>query len=140
MLVADEADSKRFSITELAELGGVTRRTVRYYVQRELLPKPLGTGRGRHYSQAHLAALLRVVELQRAGVPLARIPDRLRAGGAEQVSRPSKPTPESSQAVWTRFVIAEGVEVHLQGANALDSARLARLSQAVLDVLEQDGE
>ena len=32
-----------YSIVELAELGGVSRRTVRYYVQESLLPS-LGVG------------------------------------------------------------------------------------------------
>jgi len=34
--------TKRFSVGELAELGGVSRRTVRYYVQEGLIPAPLG--------------------------------------------------------------------------------------------------
>jgi len=40
--MADE----RYSVGELADLGGVSRRTVRYYVQEGLLPTPLGVGRG----------------------------------------------------------------------------------------------
>jgi DNA-binding transcriptional MerR regulator len=40
-------DTARYGIDELAELGGVSRRTVRYYVQEQLLPPPLGVGAGR---------------------------------------------------------------------------------------------
>ena len=47
----------RYGIQELADLGGVTRRTVRYYVRLGLLPPPLGTGRGKHYSQEHVDEL-----------------------------------------------------------------------------------
>ena len=61
------AESTRYAIGDLADLGGVSRRTVRYYVQEGLLPQPLGLGRGNHYGEQHLAQLLRVKRLQEAG-------------------------------------------------------------------------
>src|SRR5437660_10607797 len=70
-------DERCYGIAELAERGGVTRRTVRYYVQRGLLPTPLGTGRGPHYTSAHLERLIHIRKLQEAGVPLAEITARL---------------------------------------------------------------
>ena len=33
-----------YAIGELADLGGISRRTVRYYVQEGLLPPPRGLG------------------------------------------------------------------------------------------------
>ena len=63
----------RHGIAELAELGGVTRRTVRYYVQEGLLPAPLGVGRGRHYGADHLERLLQVRHLQEQGRTLEEI-------------------------------------------------------------------
>ena len=57
----------RHAIGELADLGGVSRRTVRYYVQEGLLPAPLGVGRGRHYGAEHLEQLLKVKALQEQG-------------------------------------------------------------------------
>ena len=50
----------RYAIGELATLGGVSRRTVRYYVQEGLISAPLGLGRGNHYTPDHLEQLLRV--------------------------------------------------------------------------------
>jgi DNA-binding transcriptional MerR regulator len=79
----DNRDERCYGIKELAELGGVTRRTVRYYVQRGLLPTPLGTGRGPHYTSAHLERLIHIRTLQEAGVPLAEIAARL--NGAPQM-------------------------------------------------------
>ncbi|MBA2355458.1 MAG: MerR family DNA-binding transcriptional regulator, partial [Acidobacteria bacterium] len=38
-----------YAIGDLAALGGVSRRTVRYYVQGGLIPPPEGLGRGNHY-------------------------------------------------------------------------------------------
>ena len=66
-------DDQRYAIGDLASLGGVSRRTVRYYVQEDLLPPPFGVGRGNHYGQEHLDQLLRVKALQEAGHTLDEI-------------------------------------------------------------------
>src|SRR5262245_47430903 len=73
----DNQGERCYGIEELAELGGVTRRTVRYYVQRGLLPTPLGTGRGPHYTAAHLERLIHIRKLQEVGVPLTEIATQL---------------------------------------------------------------
>lgn len=126
-----------YTIAELADLGGVSRRTVRYYVQRGLLPSPTGLGRGKHYTQAHLDRLLRIRSLQDSGVPLAEIPQRLVWEESEtDIPFPTEATP--TQQVWTRIVLREGVELHLSGkAAALDTATLQQLAQAVTEVLER---
>ena len=84
----DNRDERCYGIKELAELGGVTRRTVRYYVQRGLLPTPLGTGRGPHYTPAHLERLIHIRKLQEAGVPLAEIAAQLDGVPQTPVSAP----------------------------------------------------
>ncbi len=61
----------RYGVEELAGLAGVSRRTVRYYVQEGLLPPPFGLGRGRHYGPAHLEPLIRLKSLQEQGLTLA---------------------------------------------------------------------
>ena len=80
--MADE----RYAVGELADLGGVSRRTVRYYVQEGLIPAPLGVGRGDHYGREHLDRLLQVKALQEAGRSLDEIRQLLdgwrRCGGA----------------------------------------------------------
>ena len=86
------ASDARYGIEELADLGGVSRRTVRYYVQEELLPAPLGKGRGRHYGPPHLERLLRVKGLQERGLSLGEVKAALRAEG-----RP-KGAPEAGRA------------------------------------------
>ncbi len=131
--------SNSYGCEELAELGGVTRRTVRYYVQRGLLPAPTGTGRGNHYTQEHLDALLKIVELQRAGVALAEIPAHLASGRTPaDAPRRRPPTAPVSQSSWTRVVLGDDVELHVRGARGLDSTRLARLSDAVREILQDD--
>ena len=102
----------RFGIDELADLGGVSRRTVRYYVQEGLLPAPLGVGRGRHYGQAHLDRLLEVKARQEAGLSLDEIRARRKApsGGG----RPAPAAPASIlRGAWRRLDLAPGVELHV---------------------------
>ncbi len=79
-------DGRRYSIGELAEITGVSRRTVHFYVQRRLIDPPLGRGRGRHYDDRHVRQIRRVRELQRLGLPLAEIAGD-RAMPASRVAR-----------------------------------------------------
>ena len=65
--------SPLYGIDELAERAGVSRRTVRYYVQQGLLAAPRGFGRGKHYTAAHLETLIRIRTMQEGGTPLALI-------------------------------------------------------------------
>src|SRR5262249_33637575 len=124
----DNQDERCYGIEELAELGGVTRRTVRYYVQRGLLPTPLGTGRGPHYTAAHLERLIHIRKLQETGVPLAEVAARLDGVPQMPVSVPATP-PERS--TWMRFVLADGVELHVRaGAASVQPSQLARLVEA----------
>lgn len=67
----------RYSLTELADLAGVTPRTVRYYMSQGLLPSPGSSGPGAKYDDAHLGRLRLVRKLQREHLPLAEIRQRL---------------------------------------------------------------
>ena len=116
----------RFSIDELADLGGVSRRTVRYYVQEGLLPAPLGVGRGRHYDEAHLQRLLEVKAQQEAGLSLLEIRSGRRVGTS--ASRPDSPGSEPAAPVlptrtsWRRLELAPGVELHVASDIKLPAA------------------
>ena len=65
--------SGTLSIGELADAANLSRRAIRFYVQRGLLPPPLGVGRGRHYDPSHLHRLRRIADLQSAGHSLDAI-------------------------------------------------------------------
>jgi DNA-binding transcriptional MerR regulator len=142
-------DNERcYGIAELAELGGVTRRTVRYYVQRGLLPTPLGTGRGLHYTQEHLERLVHIRQLQEAGVPLAEIAARLSGTPQTPVHAPAAlPAPGTSLralnthvlpegGTWIRYGLADGVELHVRADVAsLQPSQLAHLVAAARQTL-----
>jgi DNA-binding transcriptional MerR regulator len=107
-----DEDQGLYNADELADLGGVTRRTVRYYVQEGLLPPPQGVGRGRHYGRPHLDRLLEVKAWQEAGLSLDDIRARRMPppGGGKPAPRLSQPLPRST---WRRLALAPGVELHV---------------------------
>lgn len=122
----------RYSIGELAEMGGVSRRTVRFYVQRGLLAPPHGVGRGAYYDAAHLARLLAVKHAQERGLPLDAIADQV--GQAPLAMPRADAAPPIPLEPWTRLCLAPGVELHLR-AGALSPAQLAALTRAITPVL-----
>lgn len=108
----------RYAIGDLARLAGVSRRTVRYYVQEGLIPAPLGLGRGNHYGPEHLEQLLRVKALQEAGKSL----DEIRRGPDERsLADPVRTTqPQAARrSLWRRITLAPGVELHVAGDRRL---------------------
>ena len=64
---------KRYSIQELSELTGFSRRTIRYYIQEGLLEPPAGRGRGGYYYDSHLNKLSKIRQLQNQGLKLGSI-------------------------------------------------------------------
>ena len=113
----------RYAIGDLARLAGVSRRTVRYYVQEGLIPPPLGVGRGNHYGPEHLEQILRVKAMQEAGQTL----DEIRGAPAERPAALLKRRREDGDRVqlerslWRRLTLAPGVELHVSGNVRLPS-------------------
>jgi DNA-binding transcriptional MerR regulator len=138
--------SSELSIGDLADAAGVSRRTVRFYVQQRLLPAPLGRGRGRHYDASHLARLRRIAELQAAGHSLDAIRRILDGEGsdgsaesASAVPPPAAPRRAArvnlSAELWTRLRLGGGVELHYDAARHRPTVeQLMRLRDAVGDV------
>jgi hypothetical protein len=67
------AVGRSYTAAQLAQLAGVSERTVRYYVRERLIDPPAGRGRGSHFDDHHLAQLNRVRVLQEAGLDHAAI-------------------------------------------------------------------
>jgi DNA-binding transcriptional MerR regulator len=124
---------RKYGIRELVQASGVSRRTVRYYVQRGLLPPPEGAGRGHFYRTEHLERLLLIKELQGRGLGLAQIRVRLDAGDRTEPERPL-PLPEIELA--TRIRIADGVELILShGTEPPRPAQVRALAEAAARIL-----
>jgi DNA-binding transcriptional MerR regulator len=76
-----------YKLEELAAEAGVSPRTVRYYVQRGLLPAPEFRGKDTAYGQEHLLRLLAVKQLQQAHMPLDEIQVRLGSATLAEVEK-----------------------------------------------------
>ena len=73
----DERANGRYTVKELADRGGVTPRTVYYYVGEGLLPAPEGGGPASTYTDDHLLRLRLIRRLKAEYLPLAEIRRRL---------------------------------------------------------------
>lgn len=97
-----------YNIETLAKLSRLTRRTVRYYVQRGLLNPPQGGGRGSYYTDEHLERLKKIQKWSEQGVPLIHMRDML-----------EEKTPSTQVDMQTgimtvfleRLLLAEGIEL-----------------------------
>ena len=98
------------SLQDLADLTGVTPRTIRFYVAQGLLPSPSRLGPGAPYGSGHLARLRLIRQLQREHLPLAEIRVRLEslddAAVIAIVEGPGTPPMPGSATDYIRGVLA----------------------------------
>jgi DNA-binding transcriptional MerR regulator len=99
-----------YSLQELADLAGVTPRTIRYYIAQGLLASPSRVGPGTTYTEDHLNRLRLIRRLQREHLPLAEIRSRLAslddATVAALVEAPTTEPPAGSAIDYIRGVLA----------------------------------
>jgi DNA-binding transcriptional MerR regulator len=76
-----------YKLEDLAAEAGVSPRTVRYYVQRGLLPAPEFRGKDTVYGREHLLRLHAVKRLQQAHLPLDEIQVRLANASEHEIGR-----------------------------------------------------
>ena len=105
-------EDDRYSLTELADLAGVTPRTVRYYLAQGLLPAVGQSGPGSKYDPGHLARLRLIRRLQGEHLPLAEIRRRLDDLAEDEIrdlagSRDPAP-PTGSALDYLRTVLGDG--------------------------------
>jgi DNA-binding transcriptional MerR regulator len=117
--------TKTYTIVDLQEITGYSRRTIRYYVQEGLLDPPAGRGRGGFYFDSHLERLRQIKALQEKGLKLFQIQGFLREG------RQIQPSPV--REIWIRYAVEDGVEIQVrkdidesQGKRVAEIVRLAR--------------
>lgn len=130
-------------LDELAERAGVSARTVRYYIQRGVLPAPEFRGPDTAYDERHLFALRAIKRLQEAYWPLDAIASTLAYKSVDELrdiaqgDLPAQPSsreppegrrvgrsgaraPDAEASPWTarvrgeRIVLARGVELWVE--------------------------
>jgi DNA-binding transcriptional MerR regulator len=104
--VSTTKTQSEWKLAELAAAAGVSQRTVRYYVQRGLLPAPPFRGPDTVYGEEHLLRLKVIRVLQARFLPLDAIhveltrlsPEELRALAGSELPTAILPPPPSSPA------------------------------------------
>ncbi|MDI9528467.1 MAG: MerR family transcriptional regulator [Candidatus Cloacimonadota bacterium] len=108
----------RYSIAELASAAGVSRRAVRYYVQRKIIDPPCGGGRGSYYTEQHLQSIL----AHRAGM----------AEKAEHPSQASASMPPLERVL--RIPLKSGAVLELPWGHKIpDTGEIAALEKILND-------
>lgn len=110
-------EKKEFTLDELCVLVGMNRRKIRYYIQKGLVERPKGIGKGAYYTYSHLEQLLTVRKWKEAGLSLDRIQKLLSDDESVESGQPvppPRPQQPGSLEVWSRLFIADGVELHLE--------------------------
>ena len=98
--------AKQYTIAELSDKTGYSRRTIHYYVQQGLIGPPAGRGRGGFYNDSHLQKLLEIRGQQEQGIKLSAIQALAEEDRVEM--------PESERYIWVRYTIIPGIELHIR--------------------------
>lgn len=124
----------KLSLQQLCERSDVPGRTVRFYIQKGLLPPPLGEKRGAYYTQAHLGELLRIRQWQETGLSLDAIADLLQAKREPPVA-PARP---GAVEVRSHLIVADGLELVVSPDRArLTQAQLRQLFRRMRDAYDE---
>ena len=110
-------------LEELAKAVGISPRTVRYYVQRGLVPAPVFRGRDTEYDEEHELRLRAIRKLQDSFLPLDAIQAEIEhkslaelraiADGKRVPALPRVLPAPVGEPRWQRWRLARGLELHL---------------------------
>jgi DNA-binding transcriptional MerR regulator len=149
----------KYSLDDLAALGGISTRTLRYYLSEGLLPPPLGRGPGKHYDDAHLTRLQSLQYHQGLGMDLTAIKSHFESHyataalnrgefppelgfDAELVEREPTGIPLPNLSPWSRITLAPGLELHVSGEHRMPPAQgiahITAVCRLILGISEED--
>lgn len=133
---------KKFTIDEICALVEMNKRTVRYYIQKGLVDRPEGVGKGAFYSQTHLEQLLAIRKWKAAGLSLERIQDIL--AGEKDGDYSDKPVPpplskkQGAVEVWSHMHVGDGIEMHIEPKRAgLSPEQVRALFREVMNLYKK---
>jgi DNA-binding transcriptional MerR regulator len=113
------ASTGTYTAADLARLGAVTLRTVRFYIQAGLVDPPLGLGRGAHFTERHLHQLRRARALLAAGLDHTAI--RAHADELERIVAERGLTLESAGRIWKSYAFATSLPDLLRAPENLEA-------------------
>ena len=123
-----------YTMYELAEAVDLPVRTIRFYIQKGLVDRPIGARKTARYLAKHLEQCLKVKRWSESGLSLDRIAEAL-AAPPENVPQSPKKTGELS--VSSRIYLSPGVELVIDHELAkLNQSQLRHLAHNVIPIVE----
>lgn len=123
---------KKYRLEDLAGLTGLSRRTIRFYIQKGYLAPPLGQKRGSYYTNEHLEALLKIKRLAQKNVPLKQMT-------SYEEDSIELPQPQVGTISWCSHIfLGSGMTLVLDNRKAgLSSEDLPSVAKEIIDVVEK---
>ena len=118
-----------YSLQEISTLTDLSARTIRYYIQKDLVDKPNGARKTASYGKLHVEQLMTVKRLSDSGLSLAAIAKVMAGKQTNQLNEHEAPL-LGEVRVKSHIYIASGVELSVD-------PRLCDLSQTQLRALTQ---
>ena len=137
-----KSKAKNFTIDEICVLVEMNKRTVRYYIQKGLVDRPEGIGKGAFYGHAHLEQLLAIRKWKAAGLSLDRIQDILAGekGGyhSDKPLPPPMPKKQGEVEVWSHMHFGDGIELHIEPRRAgLSPEQIRALFREIMNLYKK---
>lgn len=128
------SDSKKdlWTIEELEAASGLTKRTIKYYVQLRLISPAIGETRGARYSAAHLQEIQFIKNLQGKGYSLKKI--------QEMKPRADDVIPKKRQIaaphLFLEFYLGQGVYLKFDSSeNKFEEKRMKELAVKISELI-----
>lgn len=120
-----------YSIEELEELTGFARRTIRYYIQQELIDAPFGARKTPRYTQQHVEQLLKIRQYKEAGLNLRRIAQLLKTTEAQH-SLASPMSTTGNVSLVSRIHLTAGVSIDIDRSQcSLNDDQIRQLASEI---------
>ena len=137
-----------YSIQDLCDKTGLSRRTIHFYSQQGILPPPSGAGLGAHYDDGHLLRLLLIPTLRQQGLRLDEIRARLGSMDLEALQAlyhqvgmtPRPPAPSPVGQSYVHYSLPAGITlVAPTTLSASDRQKLTELLEIARRLFSSNG-
>jgi DNA-binding transcriptional MerR regulator len=123
-----------YGLHDISTLTGLSVRTIRYYIQKNLVDKPQGARKTATYGQLHLEQLMTVKRLSEAGLSLAAIA-KVMNGSQKATVQSSDLQPGQIRAV-SQVHITPGIELTIDPLVCnLDTKQLRELTEQLINTI-----